>query len=119
MVKVDSYKWGSIVVGGKKYRHDIILLPDGSVQKRKGILLSLLAHSLGKGEMERLAKSNPEVIVVGTGASGKAHLSSEAEDYVKKTNLKVMTLPSPEAMKKLNQLIDQGKRVVALLHITC
>ena len=36
MAKVNSFSFGSIVVDGKKYRHDLFLLPDGTVKQRKG-----------------------------------------------------------------------------------
>lgn len=32
---------------------------------------------------------------------------------------KRVALPSQKAVEKFNQLIDEGKRVAALIHITC
>lgn len=83
------------------------------------MFLSLLAHSIEKREIAELVKAGAEVAVAGKGTSGKAHLSAEAEDYAKGANLKLLALPSPEAVKKLNQLVEQGERVGAILHITC
>ena len=119
MVKVDSFKWGSIVVGGKKYHSDIVILPGGTVQKRMGIFGSLLAHTIKREEIERLVKTGARVIVVGTGDSGKAHLSAEAQRYSEEAEPEIIVLISPEAKEKLNQLVEQGQQPAALFHITC
>ena len=49
MVKVDSLSFGSITVGGRKYRRDVILLPDGTVKQRKGGFWIFGSHKINKG----------------------------------------------------------------------
>jgi len=119
MVKVGEFRWGSIEVGGKKYHSDIVILPDGTVQNRVGIFGSLLAHTVKKEEIERLEKTGARLIIIGTGSSGKAHISPEAKRYAEEAKLELAALPTLEAKDKLNQLIEQGQQVAALLHITC
>ena len=119
MVKVDSFSFGSIVVDGKKYGHDVLLFPDGSVKERKGGFWKFGSHAIRKDEVEQLAKANPEVIIVGTGTSGGAKLTLDAESYLKETKLELLSLPSQEAVDRLNQLVGEGKRLAALIHITC
>ena len=56
---------------------------------------------------------------VGTGTSAKARLSSEAKNYATQAQLQLLTLLSYEAVPKFNHLVDLGKRVAAIIHITC
>ena len=119
MPKIDSFNFGSIVIGGKNYGCDIFMLPDGTVKQRKGGFWKFGSHVIKKGEIDELAEANPEVIVVGTGTSAKANLAADALLPLKGTKAELIVLPSAEAVARLNQLVDEGKQVAALIHITC
>jgi hypothetical protein len=56
---------------------------------------------------------------VGIGTSSKAIVSDEAKSYSQEANLELSILPSQDAVEKWNQLLGQGKKVAALIHITC
>ncbi len=119
MAKVDSFGFGSIVIEGKKYRRDVFLLPDGTVRPRKGGFWMFGSHNIKKDEIEELSQAGAEVAVVGTGTSSKAKVAEEAESFAREANLELLELPSHDAVQKLNELLDQGKKVAALIHITC
>lgn len=119
MVKVDSFSFGSIVLDGKKYARDVLLFPDGSVKKRKGGFWKYGSHAIKKREIEELADTNPEVVIVGTGTVAKAELEPDAESFARESKPELVVLPSSEAIEELNKLLDKGKRVAALIHITC
>jgi len=119
MAKVDSFSFGSIVIAGRKYRRDIFLLPDGTVKQRKGGFWMFGSHNIKRTEIEELARVGAEVAVVGTGTSSKAKVAGEAESFAREAKLELVVLPSHDAVKKLNELLDQRKKVAALIHITC
>ena len=119
MAKVSSFDFGSIVIDGKQYGYDVVLLPDGSVKEREASKAMFGSHAIRKGEIEELSKAKPETLIVGTGTSGMAEVSQDAEAYAREAKLNLVVLPSSEAVEKLNQLVDEGKRVAALIHITC
>jgi hypothetical protein len=119
LVKVESLSFGSIVVGGKKYRRDVILLPDGTVKQRKGGFWMFGSHSFKRNEIEELTKAGAEEIVIGTGTNAKAKLSNEAKSYVGQARLQLHALPSYEAVPEFNNLVGLGKKVAAIIHITC
>ena len=64
-------------------------------------------------------KAGAEDIVVGTGTNSRAELSNEAKSYVEQSQLQLHTLPSYEAVPEFNHLVDLGKKVAAIIHITC
>ena len=120
MPRIESLKFGSIVIGGKTYRRDILMLPDGTVTLRRGsIRFGIGSNVIKKGEIDELVKANPEVVVVGTGMNAWAKLAGDAELCLKETKVELIALPSQKAVEKFNQLIDEGKRVAAIIHITC
>ena len=119
MVKIDELTFGSIVVEGKKYRRDILIFTDGTIKKRKGGFLMYGNHKIKRHELEELSQGQPEIIIVGTGTDGAAHIAPEAESWAKGKNLSLLVQPSYDAVTKLNELAEQKKRVAALIHITC
>jgi hypothetical protein len=114
-MKIDNFHFGSIVIDGKKYTHDIFIYPDGKVEQRKGGIWRFGPHSIKGEEIEKLLEAQPEVVLVGIGTQGRAHLSKDIE--VKEAELAVLN--SKEAVQRFNELFDQEKRVAALIHITC
>jgi len=119
MAKIDSFSFGSIVVDGKKYRRDLIFLPDGTVKQRKGGFWIFGDHNIKKEEIEGLFGAGAEVALVGIGTSSRARVSDEAKKYVEEKKLDLSILPSSDAVEKWNQMLGQGKKVAALIHITC
>jgi hypothetical protein len=119
VAKIDELIFGSIVVEGKKYRRDILLFADGTVKKRKGGFLMFGSHKIKKQELEELSQGQPEIIIVGTGTNGVAHIAPEAESWAKGKNLSLLVQPSYDAVTRLNELVEQKKKVAALMHITC
>jgi len=69
--------------------------------------------------LEKLYKDGAKIIVVGTGTSDLANLSTEAEGFAKQKRIKLFKLSSYEAIKKYNELADEEKNVGAIIHITC
>jgi hypothetical protein len=119
VAKIDELTFGSIVVEGKKYRRDVLIFSDGMVKKRKGGFLMFGRHKIKKQELEELSQGQPEIIIVGTGTNGAAHIAPEAESWAKGKNLSLLVQPSYDAVARLNVLAEQKKNVAALIHITC
>jgi hypothetical protein len=119
MAKVDKLSFGSIIIDGKKYSQDVVILSDGAVKKRGHNFLVFGSHNIRKEEVEELAQGEPESIIIGTGIYGVAGLAPEAENLAKGKNISLMVRPSHDAVAKLNELVRQGKKAAALIHITC
>lgn len=119
MVRFNSIEWGTVTVDGKEYDYDVVVTPKGQLKPRTSERDKFGSHSLSKDELEKLHKDGAEIVVIGTGTSDLASLSTEAEDFAKQKKLRLMALSSHEAIKAYNKLADEGKRVGAIIHITC
>ena len=108
MVKFDATGFGWIVIDGKKYRRDMMVFPDGRVEKRKGGILIFGGHTFKREEIEKLWTAKSEVVVIGTGTSGLAKVADDAKTFAEEKRLELIELLSHEAIKKFNDLT--GKR---------
>jgi len=79
------------------------------------------AHWLSVEEYERLigrkAAAGPEVVVVGTGYEEFLKVDSKVLD--RGGGPAVEALPTPQAIKRFNELRSSGKRVACIIHSTC
>jgi hypothetical protein len=119
MCKIDSFNFGFIVVDEKQYSSDIVILPDGTVKERTPGKGRLGSHTIARSEIEALTKAQPETILIGTGVQNMARLAHDAEFYLLEPDLDLTLAPSGEVVKKYNQLVEEGEKVAALIHITC
>ena len=119
MAKIDELTFGSIVIESKKYSRDILIFVDGTLRKRKGGFLMFGRHETKRRELEQLSHGQPEVVIVGTGTDGAAHIAAEAESWAKANSVSLLVQPSYDAIVRLNELAEQKKKVAGLIHITC
>ena len=116
---IDSFKFGAIMINGKKHKHDVLLFPDGTLRERNRGFWRLGSHSIKKEEVLELIEASPDIVIIGTGAMSRAKLTPDAESAVREVKAELMVLPSKEAAEKWNEQVGLGKRVAALIHITC
>ena len=114
MNSVDSYQFGLIVVNGKEYTSDVIIFPE---RVRDGWWRKT-GHELCLGDIAEVITENPEVLVVGTGASGLMKVLPEVQQAVEARGIKLIAEATDKACHIYNQLC-QSQRVVAALHLTC
>jgi hypothetical protein len=114
MVKVDSTSFGKIVIDKKEYRHDVIIDWNGKIRETK----TKIRHLFSKDEFEELSKENPEIIIVGNGQYSTMEIDEEVKKIAKERKIELIVLPTPEAIKKFNELVE-SKKVCAYFHVTC
>ncbi|MFC1925491.1 MTH938/NDUFAF3 family protein [Chloroflexota bacterium] len=119
MPEVDRFKFGAIFIDGKKYKRDVILFPDGTVRERKRGFWRLGSHSIKKEEVDELIGANPDTVIIAKGAMSRAKLASDTESALQEARVELIVLPSKEAVERFNEHVREGKRVAALIHITC
>ncbi len=114
MNTIDSYHFGEIVVSGKKYSSDVVIFPDRVSDNwwRK------TGHQLCVEDIAEVITENPEVLVVGTGASELMRVLSEVEQAAQAQGIKLIMETTAKACQTYNQL-SRSQRLVAALHITC
>ncbi len=112
---IDSTEFGLVVVNGKIYRSDVLVFWDGEVKK----LEVSVRHLFGMPEFREVEKRRPEVLIIGNGQYGLLEVSREVIDACDREGIKFFKMNSKEAIKKFNEILREGRRVVAFIHVTC
>ena len=111
---IDSYQFGLIVINGKKYTSDVIIFPDSVTDNwwRK------TGHQLCLDDIAEVLTENPEVLVVGTGASSLMEVLPEVRQAAEARGIELIVEATDKACNTYNQLC-RSRKAVAALHLTC
>ncbi len=111
---IDSYQFGQVVVSGKRCASDVIIFPDRVRDnwRRK------MSHQLCLGDIAEVITESPEVLIVGTGASGLMKVLPEVKEGVDARGIKLIVEATDKACHNYNQLC-RSQKVIAALHLTC
>ncbi len=112
---IESCSFGTLVVDGKTYTSDLIIYPDGHVEDR---WWRKSGHRLSAGDIGKLVRAEPEVIVAGTGVSGRMRPAPDLERELREKGICFVAAPNSEAMNIYNEL-RSVKKVGACFHLTC
>ena len=79
------------------------------------------AHFVGLAEIEPLLRERPDegmlrMHIIGTGYD---NLVQVEEEMLAMSAVQVLPLPTPQAVRRYNELRGEGKRVAAIIHSTC
>jgi len=111
---VDRYEYGTIVIGGKPYDSDVIILPDGTVEpwQRKE------EHRFGDDDADRLIAAAPEVMVIGSGTVGSLRVRPEVVRSFESAGSEVLVYKTTKACETYQEL-RRHRKVAGAFHLTC
>ena len=114
MNTIDYYQFGLIIIDGTEYTSDVIISPDGVRDKwwRK------TGHLLCVNDLAEVLPENPDILVIGTGASGLMKVPLEVQRNIEAQGIKLIMETTEKACQTYNQLCHSQKTVAAF-HITC
>ena len=116
---IDGTSFGNVVIDKHVYRD--VLIVDGEIVERDLDLLHKLfgtGHVVSEEEIEMLKKGDPDLIVIGNGQSGVLRVSEKQINELKR-KCEVIVAETPEAIERINEGMKKGKKVNALIHVTC
>ncbi len=111
---IEHYSFGRIVIDGKEYTSDVIIYPDhvdGNWWRKEG-------HRLQVVDIKKAIQDKPEILIVGTGASGLMEVPEDVENYITSQGIKLVVDTTKKACDEYNRLCPSGKTIAAL-HLTC
>ena len=119
---IEEYHFGSITIDGKTYDYDVEVRWTGEVLKWwRGE-----SHVIDVEDVKRAVEQNPDTIIIGTGESGVARVTEEAQKFIKEKGIKLIIDLTEQATKTFNirkeeSEEEEGKqeKVIGLFHLTC
>ena len=116
---IKSYSFGRLVFNRKLYTKDLIILSKGSSVRVIDNWWRKEGHFLQVEDLEEVWEFKPEVLVIGTGASGVMRVSKDVFTKAKELGIEVISQLTSEAVKSFNSCLNQGKKVAGAFHLTC
>ncbi len=122
---IEKFSWGSYIINGKEHSKS------GGKKKGKGKDIRVISgkvskwkerdgHCLSKSMMTGEFNENIDSLIIGTGVEGRVDIPQKVIDYIKQNGIKnVLVMKTPEALKKYNEMYNQGKNAALLAHGTC
>jgi len=111
---IESYDFGMMVVDGKKYTADIILLPGRIIPswwRKEG-------HRLHLEDIQDILAEDIEVLVVGTGFFGLMKVQPEVREAVQARGIALVTKKTKSAAQVFNEH-SLRKKTAGAFHLTC
>ena len=113
-MKINSYRFGEVVINGKSYTSDLIIFP----QRVKSNWWRKEGHRIFVEDIEEAIREKPDVLIVGTGESGLVKIAPEVREHLEKEGITLIAQATKEACETYNQLC-QSCKAIAALHLTC
>jgi hypothetical protein len=112
--QIETYRFGRLVVDGREYRQDVIILPERVVSgwwRKHG-------HTLLPDDLEAVLEVHPDILIVGQGAYGRMHVAAETRQVLQAADIALIAESTKQACQRYNELRTQDC-VAAALHLTC
>jgi len=112
--KIETIRFGKIVIDGYAYNRDVIVLPDRVLPN----WWRVAGHSLSHEDLQQALVDRLELLVIGTGIFGRMNVPEDVRAKVESAGIETHVLATREACDFYNQMREE-KRIAAALHITC
>jgi len=116
---IEGIQFGSIIIDGVQYDHDVIIRLDGRIEKRKKKLSKAVygtSHRVSLEEVQFIYERGAKRIITGTGQQGLLEFSEEAAQFLESHGCEIEACPSRIAIYTWNQ---SNQPAIGLFHITC
>jgi len=113
MPKIESYKFGEIIIDGQTYRDDVIILPDRVIPswwRKEG-------HSLDPADLTEVIKAKPGTFIMGCGAHGILRVPESTQEFLHSKGIELIAEPTAKAVEIYNAA-EKGD-IACGLHLTC
>ena len=112
--RIDSYRFGRVVIDGQPHTRDVILLPDRVIAgwwRKEG-------HAVHPEDIEPVLQVKPNLIIVGQGTFSRMNVTPETRSALEQAGIELVSQPTTEACNTYNRLCEH-QAVAAALHLTC
>lgn len=115
MPLIEHYAFGSMTVGGRRYKDDVTIIGEavsGDWWRSQG-------HLCQESDLEEIFAAKPDAVVIGQGSSGMMRVSPAVAARCKKLGVSLHAEPTSQAVERFNALSKAGKNVAGAFHLTC
>ena len=107
MVKINSTKFGEVMIDGKTHYSDVIVFFDGTIEYREKDWV------IEEDEFKKIIQRNVNIIIVGTGQQGTMSVSDKVRELANYMKIKIVEMKTPYAIELFNAYASQHRTVAA------
>lgn len=112
---VDRYEFGEILINGAEYNQDVVVTPEGIFSE----WWRVEGHRLQLADVRDYLNVRADLVIIGTGYDGMMRVDDEVVEEFRKLGREVYVARSRQAVRKYNEEVSKGRRVVLFIHLTC
>lgn len=116
---ITHYSFGKLIYKGETYTRDLIILLGEGVEKVLSNWWRKEGHLLQLDDLEEVFAFRPNILVVGTGASGIMKIDKAVEEKARALGITLEAYTTDRAVKRFNELLSTGKSLAGAFHLTC
>jgi len=113
-VLIKEFRFGHIVINGKAYSQDVVIAKNKVCpfwwRKEK--------YKVDWRDLSCFFKKDVEILIIGTGTCGLLKPTPVLQEKLKEKGIKIITLPTKEAVRIFNHEYYAGKAVLGAFHLT-
>lgn len=114
-MRIDSYNFGVMRIEGNEYTEDLIVYQG----KINGNWFRRTSHTLDEEDLYDVFDYEPEVLIVGLGASTMMDIPPLTERAIRQRGITLIAADTQNACEKFNIESEKGKKVAGVFHLTC
>jgi len=120
MVEFNGTYFGKVIINGEKYG-DVLVVKDQIIPRDRTLIEGKYktTHLVAYEEIENLLDGDPEFVIIGSGQYGALKVNEKVVEKFEKNGVRALVFKTPQAIKEFNKLKKSGKKVNALIHVTC
>jgi len=111
---IQGYDFGKMVVDGRVYSADLVLLPD----RINPFWWRQEGHTLSPADLQDVLAEEIEVLVIGTGFFGLLKVSREVKRAAAAKGIELVVEKTKTAAQRYNELVAR-RRTAGVFHLTC
>lgn len=111
--KIKRVEFGNIHINNEVFDKDDFFLFKNLIEPTEK------SHQVTAEDFKHMMLREPEIVIISTGFNNVVKIDEEVDWLAEKENIKLIKLPTPEALKKFQELSKKGKNVAARIHTTC
>ncbi|MEW5718879.1 MAG: MTH938/NDUFAF3 family protein [Chloroflexota bacterium] len=120
--KFQACGFGWFIADGRRYENDHVITVAGEIAPRLKHLSKKYGGwhtALGPEEVEHILTGDPEILIVGCGHFGVLPIRAETRALLAARSVPWETRRIRDALRRYAELARAGKRVAAILHVSC
>jgi hypothetical protein len=112
--RVESFRFGRIIIDGQTYRRDVIIFPGGVKEDWSRDE----SHLLSVRDLETVFENAPQTLIIGTGVLGSMKVAPETLGKLEDAGIEALAFSTPDACDEYNRRREQ-ERIALAIHLTC